>query len=95
MCFFFKQKTAYEFLSGLVGSEMGIIDSYMDGNSPGSGYFLLGLIITLARAAVQQSGFTIHKQFNHNDLYHVIQMAGIWYIYKGGIILRFLQPLQN
>jgi hypothetical protein len=68
---------------------------YMDGNSPGSGYFLLGLIITLAGAAVQQSGFTVHKHFNHNDLFHVIQMIGLWYLYKGGMILRFLQPLQN
>jgi hypothetical protein len=62
----------------------------MDGDHPGSGYFLLGLIITLVGAVVQQSGFTIHKHFNHNDLYHVIQMVGIWYIYKGGMTLRFL-----
>ncbi len=62
---------------------------FMDGNHPGSGYFLLGLIITLAGAVVQQSGFTLHKYLNHNDLYHVIQMVGLWYIYKGGVILRF------
>ena len=67
-----------------------ILYLYMDGDHPGSGYFLLGLIITLVGAVVQQSGFTIHKHFNHNDLYHVIQMVGIWYIYKGGMTLRFL-----
>ncbi len=31
MFFFFKQKTAYEFLSGLVGSEMCLTDSYQCG----------------------------------------------------------------
>lgn len=55
--------------------------------SPGAGQAALGLIITFAAAGVQVSGFSIHQHFNHNDLFHVIQMAGMYFIYRGSLEL--------
>jgi len=46
-----------------------------------------GVVVALAGAIVQQSGFTIHRHFNHNDLYHIIQILGLWLMYRGSRLL--------
>lgn len=51
-------------------------------------YIALGIMVSIAAALVQQSGFRLHQHFNHNDLMHVIQMGGVWLLYKGGARLR-------
>lgn len=43
-----------------------------------------GVVLSFIGAAVQQSGLTLHRHFNHNDLYHVVQMVAAWMLYKGG-----------
>ena len=48
----------------------------------GGGRLLLaGVALTLVAAGVQQSGWSIHRYFNHNDLYHVIQAVAVWLLY--------------
>ncbi len=47
-----------------------------------------GVLVSIAAAAVQQSGIRLHRHFNHNDLMHVVQMGGMWLLYKGGARLR-------
>lgn len=42
-----------------------------------------GVVVSFAGAGVQMSGFALHEHFNHNDLYHVIQMAGLWLFWRG------------
>ena len=51
-------------------------------------YIALGILLSIAAAVVQQSGFRLHQHFNHNDLMHVVQMGGVWLLYKGGARLR-------
>jgi hypothetical protein len=51
-------------------------------------YIASGILVSIAAAAVQQSGMRLHRHFNHNDLMHVIQMGGVWLLYKGGARLR-------
>jgi hypothetical protein len=43
-----------------------------------------GIVVSAIGAAVQQSNFAPHPNFNHNDLYHVIQMLGLYLLYRGG-----------
>lgn len=43
-----------------------------------------GVVVSVIAGAVQQSGFALHEGFNHNDLYHVIQMLGLYLLYRGG-----------
>jgi hypothetical protein len=33
--------------------------------------------------ASQASGFALHQRFNHNDLYHVLQIAAMFLFYRG------------
>jgi hypothetical protein len=51
-------------------------------------YIASGILVSIAAAAVQQSGIRLHRHFNHNDLMHVIQMGGVWLLYEGGARLR-------
>ncbi len=58
------------------------------GRLPGAGWVAAGVAVSFAGAAVQQSGFSLHRHFNHNDLFHLIQMAGLYLLYRGGALLR-------
>lgn len=52
-------------------------------NSPGTGMVALGIFIMFIGAGVQVSGFGIHQHFNHNDIFHIIQMIGMAVMHKG------------
>jgi hypothetical protein len=48
-----------------------------------NGPILAGVAVSIAGALVQASGFRLHEHFNHNDLYHVIQIAALVLLYRG------------
>jgi len=54
----------------------------------GSGIVVAGILVSFAAAIIQRSGLTLHRHFNHNDLYHVIQMIGLYYLYRGAMMLQ-------
>jgi len=56
--------------------------------SDGTGWIIISILVTLAGVLVQQSGFSLHKHFNHNDIYHVIQMGSMYFLYRGVLILK-------
>jgi hypothetical protein len=43
-----------------------------------------GIAVSLVAAALQQAGWDPHRHFNHNDLYHLVQMVGLWLLYRAG-----------
>ncbi|OGA64993.1 MAG: hypothetical protein A3G81_08165 [Betaproteobacteria bacterium RIFCSPLOWO2_12_FULL_65_14] len=48
-----------------------------------NGWMLAGVAVSVAAGAVQASGFALHLHLNHNDLYHVVQIAALLLFYKG------------
>lgn len=48
-----------------------------------AGWILLGVLVSFAGAGIQAAGLAPHPHFNHNDLYHVVQMLGTWMLYRG------------
>jgi len=56
--------------------------------SDGASWVLAGVGVTLFGAVVQQSGFSLHTHFNHNDLFHVIQVIGLLLFFRGISRLR-------
>ncbi len=48
-----------------------------------NGPIVAGVAVSIAGALVQASGFRLHEHFNHNDLYHVIQIAALVLLYRG------------
>jgi hypothetical protein len=53
-----------------------------------NGFLLGGVAISVVAALVQASGLAPHPHFNHNDLYHVIQIAAMVLFYRGARVLR-------
>lgn len=63
----------------------GMLYQFVVLNSAGSLAVAMGILVSLAGAGIQASGFSIHKHFNHNDIFHVIQMIGYLLMYQGGM----------
>ncbi len=51
-------------------------------------WIITGILISFFAAGIQQSGLTLHQHFNHNDLYHVIQMGAIYVLFRGARLLN-------
>lgn len=47
-------------------------------------WVVAGIGVSIVAAAVQQSGFDVHRHLNHNDLQHLVQMMAVWLLYQGG-----------
>ena len=46
-----------------------------------------GVAVSVVAASVQALELAPHPNFNHNDLYHVIQIAAMWLFYRGARLL--------
>lgn len=53
-----------------------------------SAWIVGGVLVSFAAAGIQQSRLTLHENFNHNDLYHLIQMGAFYLLYRGGRLLK-------
>jgi hypothetical protein len=51
----------------------------------GGRFLIAGIVISVIAAAIQQSGWSLHPKFNHNDLYHVVQAVGVWLLYRAAM----------
>ena len=48
-----------------------------------NGWMLAGVGASVAAALAQAGGLALHRHFNHNDLYHVVQIAAMLLFYRG------------
>lgn len=51
--------------------------------SPARRWILGGIGVSIVAAAIQASGVTLHRHFNHNDLYHLVQIVALWLLHRG------------
>jgi hypothetical protein len=54
---------------------------------PGSPPVVAGVVLSITAGLVQASGLDPHPYFNHNDLYHLIQVVAIVAYYRGVRVL--------
>jgi hypothetical protein len=66
----------------------GIHAAYVQREDETVKWMIAGALLTLIGLIVQRSGFRSHLDFNHNDVYHVIQIAGFYFLFKGACTLR-------
>jgi len=51
-------------------------------------WFVWGILVLAVGAMVQVGGVSLHEHFNHNDLYHVIQMLGFYLFFRGACTMK-------
>ena len=61
--------------------------SWRSGGDPSGPWVVGGILVSFAAAGIQTTGFRWHQYFNHNDLYHLVQMAGLYLLFRGGMLL--------
>ncbi len=50
-------------------------------------WILGGLLVTLCGASFTVTKIGFHQHFNHNDIFHIIQIVGMYLIYRGSMLL--------
>jgi len=53
-------------------------------------WLIAGVLVSFAAAGIQQSGIALHQHFNYNDIYHIVQIGGIYLLYRGARLLTDL-----
>ena len=51
-------------------------------------WLVSGILVTLVGIVVQQTGVRRGQNFNHNDAYHLIQIVGLYCLYRSARTLR-------
>jgi hypothetical protein len=54
---------------------------------PGASWLIAGVAVSLVAGVVQARTLALHRHFNHNDLFHLIQMVALYLFYRGGAML--------
>lgn len=49
----------------------------------GLGWMITGVLVTFVGSAIQQLNISPHRYFNHNDLYHAVQLFALYGFYRG------------
>jgi hypothetical protein len=56
-------------------------------SAPGMAWLIAGVLMSLVGGIVQARRIGLHRHFNHNDLFHVLQMVALYLLYRGGVLL--------
>ena len=71
----------------------GIHAAYVQREDGSVKWIASGVAVTLIGVIVQQTGFRRHLDFNHNDIYHIIQIAAFYLFFRGACTLRDRQTV--
>lgn len=58
------------------------------GLAAASPWLTAGVAVSVVAAGIQALGIAPHPHFNHNDLFHVVQMVALYLLYRGGLLVR-------
>jgi len=61
------------------------------GLTPAAWWLTSGVAVAVVAGLIQWAHLAPHVRFNHNDLFHVVQMASLYLLYRGGLLLRDMQ----
>ena len=78
----------YDYAPALLGILLLAIYASLPRRERFAPWLIGGVLVSFAAAGIQASGLALHRHFNHNDLYHVVQMGAFWLLYRGGLLLR-------
>lgn len=68
------------------------IAAWIRSRAPSAPWFIGSVLVAILAASMQAARVTIHPKFNHNDLYHVIQLVALWMLYRAGKVMSKGEP---
>lgn len=60
----------------------------VDTSGPEARWLLIGGLISVVAGLLHRAGVGFHQHFNNDDLYHVIQLVGLYAFYRGGQTMK-------
>jgi len=57
----------------------------------GVGYLKKGILVSLVGLSILLGKLSLHRHLNQNDLYHLVQMLGLFLFYRGALLLHGLE----
>ena len=54
--------------------------------SPAAPWLLGSILVSVVAGVVQRARLGLHRHLNHNDLYHLTQLAAVYLFYRGGLL---------
>ena len=79
--------TAMDYGSALAGVLVGAAYADARWGTPAGPWLISGIAVSLIGGLVQGRRLALHRHFNHNDFFHVIQIVAIYLFYRGGTLL--------
>jgi hypothetical protein len=71
-------------LAAVLALQAGAWAMYQAASAP---WIAAGVAVSAAAGAIQAAWIAPHPRFNHNDLYHLVQIGALWLLYRGGLLL--------
>lgn len=50
-------------------------------------WIIAGILVSFLGVGIQMIGVDLHERFNHNDVYHMLQLIGLYCFFRGGRLL--------
>jgi hypothetical protein len=66
---------------------VGAVYAWVRWSEPAAAWLIGGVLVTLVGSVLQARRVGLHRLFNHNDLFHVVQMVALYVFYRGGALL--------
>lgn len=73
--------------ASMIGMAALAVAGWAASRAPAAPWLVAGVVVSGVAAAVQLRKVAPHVRFNHNDLYHVIQIVALYLFYRGGRLL--------
>ena len=61
--------------------------AYVRWRAPAAPWLIGGALVSFAAGTLQARRVVLHRHFNHNDLYHAIEVVTLYLLYRGGALL--------
>jgi len=78
---------AADFGGGLAVLLAAAVYAWVSWGSPASVWIVAGVLVSVVGGVQQARRVGLHRHFNHNDVFHVIQMVALYLVYRGGTLL--------
>lgn len=82
----------YDYGAAMVAILVAGIYAWRVRRTPAARWIVIGMLVGFLAAWIQSSRVSVHQHLNHNDLFHLVQMAGFYLLYRGGWSLVDRQP---